>query len=392
VLTLEKPGKRARGFLTFVDMIGLSKRIGASAGSLVRLAAGSTSDDDLATVLEWFAMNPDESLSPWRVPTGEKREQTKPATYLSIELLDVSGGSEGNRSSAQGADHGPSGAALDRLLLRLRGVLSGDSNFISTHTAAVEHVEAEDIQSGGPEPSPDIDPILGAFDRLWIVLKDRVPLAPRSELTRMIEIGAHVLTRRAAPLGRVQRFVAEWTELAVSHLVMEEPRDGLDETALSVICLAAALEGGVMQGRRRLLHFLGPSASMADVLLAADQHCWPSVKRLAAHAVGGETLAEVVRNICTTRCAFDDIVGIVAAARLEAPFPDIAVLANEPEIGVLRFRIAAGRLEQIRVVDGPVGSCPKHHRVLPSSEFYRLRSRGIATAECCGMILINRRP
>jgi hypothetical protein len=392
VLILEREGRRAKGFLTFVDMIGLTKRIGASAGSLVRLAAGSTDDDDLATVLEWFAMNPDESLSPWRSSNGENQEHAKPRNYLPVELLDVGLPTQPGRPVAQVGNHGAGGAALDRLLQRLRGVFTAEADVAAAMAAATDHLESEDVDPLDTNPRNEVDPVVGTFDRLWDVLRDRVPLAPRSELARMLEIGAHVLTRRAAPLGRVQRFISEWSALAVSFLLMEAPRDDLDETALFVMCLAAALDGGTMAGRRRLLHFLGTTAPMDETLAAAELRCWPSVKRLAAHCMGRDTLDDVIAAICADRCAFDDIMELVAAVRDGRPFPELFVLSEEPEIGRLRARIGRNRLERVYVVDGPVASCPKDHRALPTAQFYRLQGRGLATAECCDAILINRRP
>lgn len=66
VLTFARGGDRARGFLSFIDVLSASRRLGAIAAPLLRIAAGSDDDEDWIGILEWFARNPEQTVSAWR--------------------------------------------------------------------------------------------------------------------------------------------------------------------------------------------------------------------------------------------------------------------------------------------------------------------------------------
>ncbi len=397
VLTLERPGRRARGFLTFTDMIILGRRLGASVGPLLRMTSGSSSDDDLVALLEWFAAHPDESLSPWRTASKAAKPDVQGPTYISIAELEVR---EANSyAPTSGPTNGPSDqGALDRLLSRLRIAFRATPEALPPAPHSESHAETEDNEDGTGTPgTPEHDPSLDVLEQVWEVFTQRVPLDPRSELLRMADIYASLMMRRRASRERIARFAGSWVQLAVSHIVVSADLDELDHILVQMILFVGLLDERAGRARRRLLRVLryGPPIGEIRTSLAAAKNAeWlqsPASALIRSVVQPGEIEA-CWSQVLLGDTPYDELLAVVAFVKGEGPFPTLKYLKEEPEPRLIEDLVRRKRTDLIRVLDGPVTSCPQHGSILPSAQNFRLRNVGLATPDCRCRVFINCEP
>lgn len=392
VLTLERPGRRARGFLTFTDLIVLGGRLGSSVGPLLRFTSGTGDEDDLTALLEWFAMHPEDTLSAWRGPSKRHQAINEGPVFVPIGDLDI------RRDPVVGSGHfipsDSSGqSAFDRLLGSLRLALRIAPELSQPSANVDEHADLEDDPGEVPPKRVERDYVLEGLEQAWEIFAARVPLDPRSELLRMADVTAHVMLRRHAGRDRISKYVNRWIQLAGAHLRVTDAKDELDQTLIALIVFAGFLDGSPSRARRRLLHVLQGQLSVADAaaLQSADWRLTPTAVLIQSIA-GPEGLEATWLEVQRGDTAYDELLAIGAAVRGEAAFPVLKHLKDEPEAQQAESLIARGRVDRIFLLSAATTSCPKDHRVLPTMQQHRLRGRGLATAECCGCILINLYP
>lgn len=389
-LQLRRDGVLGEGFLALSDNLELGRHIGAAAGPLMRTASGTGDDEDLAAVLEWVARFPETSLGPWQSKAAETPAESvevsrfvalKNGAILTDEELDL----------VHVATPTTGRLALDRLLDRLRLQLRTPRSGPAL-TARSDHVEAEDqIQDGDYEVFDEAfaeDLVLNAFDLLWARFKSDVAADPSATLTCMADFAKFVLVRRGASVERIQKVVNAWSVLAVQYLTPSAGDEVLN-LARTFIILAAALDGGVMRARRRLLH-LSPGAGCDP--FEVNTANISMIDRLIEASAGASAFEDTRQAVRTVRTAFDEFIVLRDSITSGQPVPALGAVEKEPEVIAIRSFLSRGRPEMIRFITNGAEHCPQHSRKLPSAQAYRLRTLGLAKADCCDRILVNIRP
>lgn len=385
VLNFVSDRKRARGFLSFIDVLSASRRLGSIAAPLLKIAAGSDEDEDWIGILEWFARNPEQTVSAWRSPSRKSGEVEFQDELVPLASL----APQADDSAKQASPRGQSvEATLDRLLARLRLVVRGADPQPSRPRPDSQDDEEEDREATRNEQRRRAK-LADAFDRLVVVLAERVPSNPATELRRLGELGVHVLQRHAEDAERVLGFLRQWTSLACEHLRIPSDEKELRKLTIALIGLSAAYDGNSQRARRQLLETLEGDLSAGELSLDIADPDLRSVIDLVRSTVGVQAWAAVLDAVADTRVGLDDVRLIVAALAQGRDIPELVTLEHSDEVGHLRRLLAKGKLASIYQEPRNKTGCPKCNERLPIARLEQFRQVGLVRNECCNGIMLR---
>ncbi|HEX5185036.1 MAG TPA: hypothetical protein VFW19_18000 [Allosphingosinicella sp.] len=379
VLVLDRGEERISGFVAFPDLLELNRRFGSSAGAMIRVIGGSTEDEDLAGVLEYYARHPDETTAPWanggQGSTATERASDDP--HVALSELDIRARDDGVAIyNAWG-----SSTALDRLVAAARRALSS----APAGSGSAGGGDKEDAGPGEDRPPPPerTDKI---FETLCEIFGARVPHDPPTELHRLGELGICVLARRP-DAERVAAFLAWWCGLAAAHLKCPASRPELSKLTIAFLLMDGLSDRSPTRTRRRLASIVGP----VEPALAIWQEAMPpAMQGLIAEATAGMVALERFANeVLAERSPLEDLPALVAAIREGAVPPSLPSLDGQPEMVRLRRRIAEGHSARVPVARMKDAACPNCHVGLPQADLARLRTVGLVVAKnCCGRVVV----
>ena len=379
VLTLARAGDRARGFVTFPDLIELSRRFGTGVVGLLRVAGGSEEDEDLVGLLEYLASHPDDTVGAWRGNAQRKAADGVPdGRSVALSDLDVRPRTEsmGGRSSQFPA------SAIERLLRAFRGHSRKGSTGGGWNAAA----EEDDATSGGDGHGRSPGRTEGVFLALREVLGGKVPAEPAAELHRLGEIGVLVLARRP-DAERLAEFAEWWSGLAVEHLRGARAEPNLARLAAAFILIEALPGRHAARARHRLAIILGEVGPTLDAL--TDGECGKLEALIDAAGPGMAALLEFAEAVRGEVSPFEELPVLVRAIRDGVVPPPLARLDREPETALVRVAIAAGRAHRLPIAQPGATSCPHDNMRFAAAEIERIRTVGMVVARnCCGRVVV----
>jgi hypothetical protein len=384
VLTFSRVGEKVRGFLSFTDVLSASRRLGSIAAPLLRIAAGSDQDEDWIGILEWFARNPEETVKAWRHSrpgqAAEREDQLVPLSSLAPQPDPTRGG--GLVSAASVA------ATLDRLLARLRLVVRR-TELNPTRPANRTAVEDECERAATEADRRRSAKLASAFDRLIEVLADRVPADPAAELTRLAELGVHVLQRHPEDAERIVGFLRRWLHLACDHLRPAADDEELRKLTVGIVALAAVYDDDPRRGRRQLLDILGRNFRDADLKLDTADPDRRSLIDLVSATVGIEAWLDVLNRLAHIRVRLDDVREILGALAEGRDLPELPTLEHSEELAQLKKLLAKGKMASIYQEPRTKTGCPRCNLRLPVARIEQFRQSGLVRNDCCNGIMLR---
>lgn len=384
VLTFARGDDRARGFLSFIDVLSASRRLGAIAAPLLRIAAGSDNDEDWIGILEWFARNPEQTVSAWRSTPRKSGE-----VEFQDELVPLASLAPQADESAKHASSGSSvEATLDRLLARLRLIVRSADPQPSRSRPGNQTDDEEDREASRNEQRRRAK-LADAFDRLVNVLAERVPSDPATELRRLAELGVHVLQRHAGDAERILGFLRQWIHLACEHLRLTAGDAELRKLTVALVGLAAAYDGDPKRARRQLLEILKGELDASSLTPDAADADLRSVVDLVSATVGLDAWAAVLNAVADTRVGLDDVRDIIAALAEGRELPELATLEHSDELIQLKKLIARGKLSSIYQEPRTRTGCPRCNQRLAVARLEQFRQFGLVRNECCSGIMLR---
>lgn len=289
VLLLQRAGRRVSGFVTFPDLIELSRRYGARAGSILRVVNGSDDDEDLAGALEYFASHADDALTPWR-SGAERAPGAADAEDERVVQLDRLASRSRTEPERTWPDPGGAGA-MERLLAALRRTLA-TGRAGQGRTAADE----EDDARSGERPSGRQERTDGIFAQLCDALEPRVPEDPVAELHRLADLGVFVLSRRP-DAERLAEFASWWCRMASRHLRCPADRPDLRLTATILILVDALPRRATKAARHRLASIVGGDLGLTLLSLVTSELPQRLERLLDEATAGRAVLLEFARSV-----------------------------------------------------------------------------------------------
>jgi hypothetical protein len=387
VLTFARGDDRARGFLSFIDVLSASRRLGAIAAPLLRIAAGSDDDEDWIGILEWFARNPEQTVSAWRSTprkSGEVQFQNELVPLASL-------GPQSDESAKHASSPGSSvEATLDRLLARLRLVVRSAAPQPSRSRPGDQtDEEEEENREASRNEQRRRAKLADAFDRLVHVLAERVPSDPATELRRLAELGVHVLQRHAGDAERILGFLRQWTNLACEHLRLTSEEQESRKLTIALVGLAAAYDGDPRRARRQLLEILDGEFEAGELCLDTDDPDLRSVVDLVSATVGVDSWKAILGAVAATRVGLDDVREILAALAGNRELPELCTLEHTTEVAQLRKLLRQGKLDRIYQEPRSKTGCPSCNLTLPTADREKFRQSGLVQNRCCNGIMLR---
>jgi hypothetical protein len=384
ILVLTRPDRRVAGFVTFPDLLDLQRRFGASAGSMIRVVGGSSEDEDLAGVLEYFARHPEQTAAPWSANSAPRRPAQE-AELGEVALHDLS-----IRPRAEAAPGGGASgsSAIDRLIAALRpSLMAGGNGTGGSGGGGGSGGDDPDEERGGDTAPPDgTDKTDKVFETLCEAFAARVDMDPQTELHRLAELALCVLARRP-DAARLSEFVSWWTALAAPRLRCDPERSDLRRITTLYILIDAMGAGLPLRARRRIAMMVGPVEEALDDWRAGSP---PLALRLVEQSTAGrDALDRFLGQVLEERSPLEDLPPLIAAIRGHFEPPPLPRLDVEPEMRQLRRRILAGHADRVPIA-GPRGdACPGCGIRMPECDLERLRSVGLVAAHnCCARIVV----
>ncbi|AEG49610.1 hypothetical protein Sphch_1933 [Sphingobium chlorophenolicum L-1] len=383
ILVLSRGEQRIAGFVTFPDLLELNRRWGANAGAMLRVVGGSTEDEDMAGVIEYFARHPDETTVPWAGGRG-----TGSATEFTDDRVVALGDLEIRpRSNAANIPTSGWGASsIDRLIAAIRRSITGAGSAAGV-TPPSGRDDDPDINNKSDDPPP---PPPTRTDRVFEHLCDayagRIPSDPQTELHRLAELGLCVLARRP-DAERFAEFVSWWCGMAAQQLRCDHDRIDLRRMATLLVLIHGMNVGSPASTRRRIASIVG------GVNEAIEEACSAIPPRLMAlieeASAGIAALDAFTARVCAERSSVEEMPRLLAAIKAATDPPPLTVLDREPEMAQLRRRIAAGFASRVPIAGLASNSCPRCNIGLAQAEVERLRSVGLVVAKnCCGTVVV----
>lgn len=382
ILALDRGVERISGFVTFPDLIDLSRRYGARAGSILRVVNGSDEDEDLAGALEYFASHAEEALAPWRHGAARRADvaDAPDDRTVSLDELEIRPRMEADPPWTAG---GGGAGAMERLLAALRRTIwSGRPGQGRSAAEDEEDARAGDRAASRPERSE------GIFELLRDALETRVPDDPVAEMHRLADLGVFVLYRRP-DAERFAEFATWWTRLAAACLRCPPDRDDLRLAATVLILVDALPRRASTLARHRLASIVG--GDVGAILASLRERTGPHrLERLIDEATAGrEALLAFAGDVAERSSTLEELPLLVAAIRAGAAPPPLPSLDPTPEMARVRARIAAGFADRIQLAARSTTSCPRCRIGLAQSDIARLRALGIVIPNnCCSRAIV----
>jgi hypothetical protein len=383
-LTLLREGRRIQGFVSFVDILGATRRLGSIASPLLRLAGGSDEDDDWATILEWFARNPQETAVAWRksAPKPPTRDAADPVVALSGLVPQPDPTSPVPTPLTGVGDAG----TLERLLRRLRVVIGPSSAGSGRPELTTEPDEGE-APVENKSRQRQRERLTQAFDALVVVLGSRVPVEPELELTRLAELGLFVLLRHSDEPERIADFLQTWIGLAWAHLPQPPGEPELRALGAGIVMLSCVFSGNPRRARRQLIDLLGSDNLPEHLDLDADR--LRGLQRLVDVVTTRESWTDLEAEVLTCRIALDEVRSMLLALDQAAPLPEVTVLASSEAFRQLQGLLARGRQSHIQRVSRSEITCPRCRWNMPLSQREEFKSTGLVRLACCNGVLLR---
>jgi hypothetical protein len=386
VLSLSNGDRRIAGFVTFPDLIDLNRRFGAAAGSMLRVVGGSSEDEDMAGVLEYFARHPDDTAAPW---SGSSRAVDAAAAVddrvVSLGDLDV----RPRENSPIGSAGGWGASSVDRLIAAVRRTVAGAGRGGPSRTGGGTADADADMDENGPgnaPPPPPPERTERVFQALSEAFASRIPTDPQTELHRLAELGLCVLARRP-DATRFADYADWWCGLASAHLRCDAERVELRRLATLLFLVDAMNARSAARARRRIAAAAGDVDAAIEEAFAAVP---PLLRVLVEEAGAGfAALDDFVDRVRGERSALEDLPALLAAIRGGIDPPPLPRLDGVPEMKQLRRRIAAGHAAKVPIAGVRGTSCPRCSIGMPDADIERLRAIGLVVAQnCCSTVVV----
>lgn len=393
-LVLARGDREVRGWLVLDQLIGAVRERGHVAEAMIRALSGAEDPSDLTTIIGFFAENPEAFLDE---DVGDPTTGTKGAAggpgpasgRIDLDSLKPIDPFEGHHRAPSA---GPGASAFERLLAAMRRHVR-HAAAPKAATADAGDLETGDAISGdtlGTIPRWDVETAIDALTKHVETMRGS-GADVRRQLVNLLDFILFAAERSDDPDGVKTVQVRRWLGTARTAHAARDGVDMLDRafaavaTALGAHSGAAAVRAhGWLQAWCR-----GP----VDVGWAAQ--AVPNARglreRRLAGVMDGDAWEAAWRSLLATRTSWMAVHEIDLALSSQRILPDLpATLADELR---LIARVAAGTARPDAVQrlrhrsDWP--ACPKCALSLPASARERLREHRIATAPCCGRVVLD---
>ncbi|MXP65612.1 hypothetical protein E0493_19880 [Roseomonas sp. M0104] len=389
-LVLARDAVEAAGWLVLDGTLAAIRERGPVAEAVVRLLAGAGDAEDVAAILGFFAEHPEALLDGTLRSRSGERDGDKASGAAGLVVLEDLRPSEAADLLVSNSG-GASAGAFDRLLALLRrDIVRPDRQVSGAVALALSDPRADDPDAPSPERVPR-DAVESVLEALFGKVTPAHPLA-RERLPVILPFLRAVAGNVEEPDLLVAATLRRWRDAAMPLGAAAAGPDELDRCFVAVVVADVI----VRPARAALAHealqaWCGGALAPSWAARAAPRGEDPLEAWLAS-GDGPDAWAEAWSAVLGLETSWDWVRRIEEALRGGGPLPPMPASVRLAEAETIRD-VAAGMRRSDRVLlvrpDASVDVCPRCHISLPRNEAGRLRAGRVATAPCCGRVLLN---
>lgn len=382
IVRVEGGGRSAaEGFVSIVSYGEIRRRIGNMAPRLFALLSGTETPEDVAAIMSWFYEDP-KRLSTPKLLAGGSSEASSENASATVSVADLISGRTG---PAERAHEEPIAAiAWKRFVDSVMAAFRSPRKPFSSTSSENSESDDEDNANDDTVIDPAIYKSLATFERLFDLL-----LAPEhagQHSLVALDLAQYISLR----LQPDPALVKSWLDRALRELVGREiPPDRMADVTAAALVMYGINLAEIADDRLARLRLLrlgadlnGPPPSLAGVQGFVD------ILGPAVDYQAGWQRLQNVRSLPEQARAYLDA---LKAGKPSDGYPDLPAVAEKAWPTMEQAIVDPDFRGDIIELDQPMRACPRHHRVLPLSDFVDLQEIRIAIArDCCERILVCR--